>query len=795
MSLRLTFAPACRSALFMLGTSSLSHVAFAQTATLPAVPAKVAKSAAAATRNTDESIVVRAVTIHSANGVTGTTPGGGLLAPETAPKAQQTITRDFIAKQSPASAPISLIQYVPGVTLSNGDAFGQSDTSSNFYMRGLSQTSVGYTFEGIPAADPSAYTPFTSQASDTENIGRLTVQPGVVDIDNPVYNSVAGGIQQYMTDPARTFGGQIDLSYGNHQFAREFLRLDSGELGRSGITAFASYSYGTNAMWLGPGRERRSHVDALAKKEWGDGNAARIFLTYTQQSFPFLQSISLAQWQTQGRSAAYYEPTYIPGDGAYWKLNAEERHSVIIGAPLDFTLGSGLHLHTEPYYVHQHGAGNDGQPQAEEGYNGTRPTGDLNIPNPADDGTALVLAVDNFNQHTTGINNVLTWERGHNTFKAGWWYNYYDQSERAPFAVVGDNGEGSNYWGKYPILDQYGDPLMVFNIHLIQQVNALFVSDTYRFLHDRLKVTAGFKYAMLTYHSTNAIPGDPYNYGRSDAQPLPQLLASYQLATHDQLFFNVGTAFREPSGILTYGQLWDGNAPVVDQQASTNLKSEYSISEELGWRHSGLVNINASLFNYDMTNRQSSYSTYVQGRLVPVGINAGGQTSRGVSIAAGLRPWHGFSPYASFQYLHATLGNNLPRGTDYVPTKGKFAINTPKITANVGLSYDDGHFFANAYMSYVGRQYATFVNDQSIPGYAIGNVGVGYRLGDIGPARAPQIQLNILNVTDNKYLAAGGGAYNAKPVKGLFGSTINPGTPLYTVGGGFGLVVSIASGF
>ena len=44
MSLRRTLAPACRSALFMLGTSSLSHVAFAQTATVPAAPAKVAKS-------------------------------------------------------------------------------------------------------------------------------------------------------------------------------------------------------------------------------------------------------------------------------------------------------------------------------------------------------------------------------------------------------------------------------------------------------------------------------------------------------------------------------------------------------------------------------------------------------------------------------------------------------------------------------------------------------------------------------------------------------------------------------
>ena len=75
------------------------------------------------------------------------------------------------------------------------------------------------------------------------------------------------------------------------------------------------------------------------------------------------------------------------------------------------------------------------------------------------------------------------------------------------------------------------------------------------------------------------------------------------------------------------------------------------------------------------------------------------------------------------------------------------------------------------------------------------NVGVGYRFSDVWHARAPQIQLNILNVTDNKYLAAGGGALNARPVTGIFGSTLKPGTPLYTVGGGFGLVASVSSGY
>lgn len=729
----------------------------------------------------------------SANGVTNTTPGGGLLAVEHASQAIQTVTRDFIAKQSPTSNPLSLIQYVPGVTLSNADAFGQSNQSS-FYMRGMTQTSVGYTINGIPAADTSNYVPYTSQVADTENIQKLSVEQGVADITLPVYNAVAGSIRQTMLDPASHAGGLVTLSYGNHQASREFVRLDSGEIGHSGVKAFASYSYGNHAMWLGPGRARRSHVDSMLLKEWGKGNSARFFLTYNQASEPYLLSISMKNWKQSGRSAAYYDPTYTPGDYNYYRLNAQQTHSLILGAPLVFNLGHRLTLMTSPYYVHIQGAFNNGQTQAEYGYNGTQPTGNLNIPG-AVDGEAPVMAVDYSNQQASGLNTVLSWKSGHNELQAGYWYNYYDQTEIAPLTRIGPTGEGENFWGKYPIRGTDGTALMQFNIHLVQQLNALFVSDTYKLFHDRVTLNAGFKYVMLSYNSTNLIPGDQYHYGRSDTQPLPQVSASWQVAPDDQIYLDAATAFKEPQGVLVYATYWDGSSPYPAQAGSTNLKAQYSISEEIGYRHKGLVTLSASFFNYNSTNRQSSISTYVGGRLLANYINAGGQTSRGFQSALGLRPWHGFSPYVSFQYLHVTTDNNLPRGTDYIRSAGKIAPYSPKYTVNVGVSYDDGYFFANGYMSYVSSQYSTYMNDEKMPGYALGNVTAGYRFKSFWRAKYPQIQVNAMNVTDRKYLSAGNGGLNAKSTTGVFGSTIAGRAPTYIVGGGFGLVFSLTSGF
>lgn len=729
----------------------------------------------------------------TATGVTNTTPGGGLLARETAPQAVQTVTRDFIAKQSPTSNALSLIQYVPGVTLSNADAFGQSNQSS-FYMRGMSQTSVGYTLNGIPAADTSNYVPYTSQATDTENIQKLSVEQGVADIALPVYNAVAGSIRQTMTDPTPHRGGLVSLTYGNHQAAREFVRLDSGEIGHSGIRSFASYSYGTHAMWLGPGRARRSHIDSMALRTWGQGSSARVFLTYNQASEPYLKSITMRSWKTLGRSAAYYDPTYTPGNYNYYRVNAQETHSLLMGAPLVFALGRTLTLTTSPYYTHIQGAFNNGQTQAVDGYNGTAPVGPLALRG-VENGEGAVMAVDYSNQQAGGVNSVLSWTSGHNELRAGYWYNYYDQTEIAPLSAIGPTGEGENFWGKYPIRGIDGSVLMQFNVHLIQQLNALFLSDTYRLFHDRVTLNAGFKYVMLSYSSTNLIPGDRYRYGRSDTQPLPQISASWQITPDDQIYLDGATAFKEPQGILVYATYWDGSSPYPARAGSTNLKAQYSISEEIGYRHRGLVTLSASFFNYNSTNRQSSISSYVGGRLLARYVNAGGQTSRGFQSALGLRPWHGFSPYLSFQYLHVTTDNNLPRGTDYIRSAGKIAPYSPRYTVNAGLSYDDGHFFANGYVSYVSAQYATYMNDEKMPGYALGNVTAGYRFDSVWRVRHPQIQVNAMNVTDRKYLSAGNGGLNARTTTGVFGSTIAGTAPTYIVGGGFGLVFSLASGF
>lgn len=767
------------------------HVAAAAPQKPPA--RKASAPPAAVTAHHDEQITVQAG-LSSANGVTGTTPGGGLMPPQTAPKSRSGLTRDFIAKESPTSNPTNMIASLPGVVTGSGDPLGTSDQQVSLSVRGLTQFELGYTYEGIPASDPLNFFIFTGTTADNENIQSLSLSQGSADLSAPLYNAVGGQLSETVRNPAEKMGGLIDVAYGSYKLNREFLRLDSGEIGHTGIRSFVSFSYEGNHNWRGPGSSTRYHVDGKAVKDWGQDNHASFVVSYNSPTGYYMQTPSLSQWNAHG-TAANYAGSYAKGGAAYYKFEENQRNSLMLGAPVHFHLSDELSADVTPYYTYFWGYGDGGTTlSTANSYVGTQNTGPLQVGTTAP--TVTAAAIDTFDEHNTGLNSALHWKTRYNTLSVGYWYAYYTQQEHSFYGQVYGNGNVSSLQGNYPIMTQAGLALSRYNINFLQQTNALYIDDTLHLLNDRLTIEGGFKEAMVSRQSTQLIPGATYKTGVNYAEPLPQFLASYQLTKHDQIYLNGTTAFRAPSSILTMADYFSTSTGTIAHSHATNLAPEYSIGEEIGYRHTGLVNISAAFFNYNLTNRQLSSTVYLNGVPTTASINAGGQTSRGGEIELGLRPWHHFSPYLSGQYLHATIDNNLSVGTDLLPTKGKMAVNTPKFSGAIGLAYDDGRFFGNFNLNYVGSQYSTFMNDQKIPSYIVGNVSMGYRMPSFAWVRHPQIQLNLINLGNSGYLSGASSLVgNAKATRGVYGTNIAAQTPLYYVGGGFAGVVSLTAGF
>ncbi|WP_336763909.1 TonB-dependent receptor domain-containing protein [Asaia sp. VD9] len=740
--------------------------------------------------------------MKTADGVTNTTPGGGLMPRETAPRSQSGVTRDYIAKQTPSTSIVNLMASLPGVVSAKVDPLGMA-AGDMMTMRGLTQSQVGFLFEGAPEADPINYGISTATLVDSENLGSLTVSQGSPDIDAPLINAAGGQIAAFEIDPSHKAGGFIEGMGGTHSGNKEFLRLNTGDIGHSGIRGFASFSHTSTNNWRGPGRQERYHVDSKWVKEWGDGNSVKAVFAFTQQFNNGTLAPTLAQWKQYGYNYNL-SGQYTPGDVTYYGLSRQNNNMINVILPAHFRLSHELELTTTPYFIKQWGPSDGGENiPVSGGYFGNVPYGmgtssyeALNLPYQTNNMLSTVLR-DPWEQRMGAVNTALKWTHGNNSLTFGWWYSYTSHEERYQFLLLDYAGRRVGGYGYDPIRFANGDILSGDNLNFWQQQNALYLADTLKLLHGKLELSAGFKAVMLQREGTNNVPGaSPWKSGGNYFEPLPQFYATYHIDPHNQVYINGTTAFRAPVSTEAYVPDYDPNAGQIS--AVGNLKPEYTISEEIGYRHFGFWNFSIAAFNLNMTNHNISSSGYIPGStlVVALPINAGGQTSRGIQGEFGLRPWHHFSPYLSGQYLHSTMDNDFAVSGQVLPTRGKIAVGSPKFTGAVGLQYDQGHFFGNFNLRYTGGQYTTFMNDEHIPGYVTSDLTLGYRLSSIGPAKHPQIQINFTNLGGNHYLAmAGSTTANARDTLSRSGVVVPGSSPIYLIGAPFGVYATVSSGF
>jgi iron complex outermembrane receptor protein len=737
-----------------------------------------------------EKITVRARP-RSATGVTGSAPGGGLITEQDAPVSRSTVSTDFIAKQAPTSNAFELLRLTPGANVSTSDPYGLSP-SVNIAVRGLNSDEVAYLVEGAPLNDIGYYAGYPSQWVDAENLRSVTLQQGTADLDTPTVNAGGGLISLYLRDPLESPSGLISGSFGSYHENREFLRLDSGNIPGTDLRGFVSFSNTEADNYRGPGRDNRQHVDFKITNVWGDGNHMAIAGSYHDAVLSSYPMPDLASWQAYGRSNNY-DATFSPGDVNYWKLYQQTWHDVQVSAPTHINLTDRLAVETTPYFEHGFGNSPYGTVLPTTGlYLGTQAIPvTVNIPY-AKNGQALVLADYIGNQYRGGTTSELIGTYGAHRLVGGWWYDYADDYDPQPFTPVSPSGEPSSIWGfPYTIKLSDGRNLSAQEAHTREQANVLFVGDTISLLGGALKIDAGVKYAMVNREGTNDLPGPQYRVGLDSAQPLPRAAIRYNIDRADEVFASVSTNFRSPTEYVLYNT-YDVSGDQLTR--GSPQRDEYSISEEIGYRYKGKFLVGSLIgFNYNFTNRQ--VSTLVNS-VIGTSINAGGQTSRGIDAEIGTRPIDHWRPYLSAEYLHATIDNNLAVDGDYLPTAGKIAVRSPAFQGAIGLDYDNGNFFGTFSVKYVGSQYATFNDDQKIPSHTQADATLGFRLPDYDFVSKPEARLNLINLTDSKFLSGVASVQpNAENATGVHGTIIPGAAPTYYIGPGFAAVVTLASSF
>ncbi len=734
----------------------------------------------------------------SDDGVHGVAPGGGLISVQTGPQATSEVTRDFIQKQPPTANAFQLISLVPGANSSTADPLGLS-TQVGLTVRGLGQAEIGTLLDGMPLNDAAFYDSYPSQFIDTENLDSISLAQGSANLDAPLLNAAGGVLSLASRDPSERAGGLVDASYGSYHSNREFIRLESGTLGASGLRAYLSYSHAAADNARGEGRDKRQHVDFKLVRDWGDGNSGALLVTWHDAVTTSYPEPTLADWHAYGDSNNY-DGTFSPGDANYWRLYQEPYRLVYGALPFRFTLTQHLHLSVTAYAQYGYGNSPGGTTLSTSGlFEGTQPVPDtLSLPGTVN-GSAAVLADYVETTWRSGVVPSITLDAGPQHLTLGAWYEYVDNQDSQPFSALSPAGTPANIWLDLPgstIRLANGQQLLAADTHMISQTNAIFASDRIGLLGDRLTLDLGFKEAMVSREGWNGLPGATYRSGFNDAEPLPRMAVRYRIDTHNQVFANVTTNFLAPAQSTLFAT-YDPSSGQVASAANTDLRPEYSIAEELGWRYAGNRVIGSvTLFNYNFTNRQISTVLDLNGALIGGTVNAGGQTSRGVDTEFGLRPWHHLSPYVSGEYLYATIDNDIQSGGDLLPTAGKIAVGSPRLSGAVGLTYDDGTLFGVVTVKYTGSQYATFMDDERISDHTQADMTLGTRLPNIAHAQHPELRLNLINLTDSAFLSGvANPTTNAQDTIGRRGTVIAGTSPTYLVGGGFAALLTASAGF
>ena len=718
----------------------------------------------------------------------------GLLPDQTEPKAVSAISSDFIVKQAPTLNAFQLVNLLPGANVASSDPYGLS-TSSSLTLRGLGQDEIGVLLEGAPQNDIGYYYAYPSQFADPGNVRQIALAQGSVDIDSPTVGGAGGLLSLTLDDPKATRQALVDLSLGSYALRRAFVRIDTGAIGTTGLKAFLSYSNTRADNWRGAGYDTRQHVDAKLLREWGDGNRASLALSYNDANSASYPSPTLADWQAQGRKFNY-DARFSAGNTDYWRLYRAPFRNLYASAPVHVMLADQLTLDSTTYLQFGYGNSPYGTELATTGnfLGNEELTQPIALPG-AVDGVATVLGNYTGDQMRTGNVSKLTLQAGVHRITAGLWFDYGTDRVAQSYTAVDADGNPADRWGyrAEAIRTADGRLLAYENQRTVTVTKAFFLADSIA-VGPRLTVDAGFKGVNLLRNGRNYLPGPQTRVRRDSFAALPRAAVHYALDDHQQVFANVTTNFRTPNEFTLYDSYYGG---VVSTRGTDALKNEYSVSQELGYRYIG-PNLSGSItgFHYKFRNRQLATVIDVGGAQVNSTLNAGGQTSYGVDAEIDYRPAKGVSVYVSGEYLRARIDDDLPVGGDYLPTRGKRAVSSPTVQIGGGGTYDDGRLFGSIAGKYVGRQYATFMNDESIKGYATLDVAVGLHMADWFGGKRTDLRVNAINVTDPHVLAGVQAvSTNAGDVIGRRGTVITGYAPAYYIGSGAAVVATVSRGF
>ena len=667
------------------------------------------------------------------------------------------------------SSPFKAIEKLPGVNFQSADPFGVYEWSTRISLRGFNQNQLGFTLDGVPLGDMSYGNTnglHISRAIISDNIGIVKVSQGAGALGTASTSNLGGTIEFTSRDPGTAFGLASNVTYGSQDTIRGYVGVDTGDLG--GFRSSISYAYLDAKKWKGVGTQRSHQVNAKTVYDFAGGGKATGFVNFTDRKENDYQDLSLEQigrlgydwdnisgdWPRALRLAqiaanrgdvggtrrpntagTVYPAPITSVDDAYYDAGGLRR-DWLGGLKVETPLSDNLSTSVQGYYHNNKGQGSWFTPYT-----------------PSPSGNDVSFRTTEYGIERIGFLGDLKADLGsHQVRLTLWWENNDFNQARRFYDVSGTTVPSTTAltYQSNPFFTQW------FNNYNTQTFQFA-VQDEWTVTDDFI-ISGGIKGQSVKLRARENLATGRLAVGdiKSEDFFLPQVGALYKLGQAGELFANYTQNQRAFTAAATSG-------PFATTQAGfdairPNLRPEKSQTVEAGYRFgNGTLRGVVAAYYVDFKNRLLATQTGagIVGNPAVLA-NVGSVRSLGVEAGATWRIAPPLTLTASYAYNDSTYRDNVVNAVGVVTQAiaGKTVVDSPKHIGNVELAFDQNGFYARANGNFMSERFFSFSNDQSVPGRAIFDARLGYRIGsDNRLLDGLSIEGSVTNLTDKRFVA------------------------------------------
>jgi catecholate siderophore receptor len=259
-----------------------------------------------------------------------------------------------------------------------------------------------------------------------------------------------------------------------------------------------------------------------------------------------------------------------------------------------------------------------------------------------------------------------------------------------------------------------------------------YITDTIH-LGPYVDVTGGVRWDRFSAHFTQqtvGLPGET-RFDRVDEVASPRAAIVFKATPRDSLYFSYGTSFDPSAEALALTAATAALGPVKAKTFEVGAKTD--------WLHNRL-SINGALFHTVVDNAQTNDPDNPT-----ITTLAGNQRVNGGELSISGHLTEGWEIFGGYTYLD---GQTTAAGNEsYV---GKQLQNVAKNAVNLWTVYEFGEKYKVGFGgNYLGRRYADFGEQASIPAYVVFNAMVAYKVND-----AITLQVNGTNLGNKVFYDA-----------------------------------------